>query len=389
MYRDMGVDYHLLKRRDSKGKPVFYLAVLSDVIGKNGKRKYSAVRSTGAGNEALARKLAQGMLMEGRILASKDTLRDFLISFWDADKSEYLRGKRAEGVQLSSVYCADNQRRIECHFLPWFESRGLTRLSQLDRRLLSSWRNDLFEEEKISPATVNKVRQAVWVALQWAADMEMIPDHPGKAVRRVHEPRFERPFFQFEECNALFSAPWPDPRAYTACLLAYTTGSRMGECRGLQVKNVHLDEGYLDILTNYVAGDGMKAPKWNSIRKDVDLSGIMVRALRDVLSIHPWGALPDQFVFFSTESAARPCDSKLIEKGLFTRLEEIDIPRAGRSFHSFRHTFVSYMRGKVPEVKLTRLVGHTNSTMDDRYTHATDEDRKLMRDAVAGLITGK
>jgi hypothetical protein len=37
--------------------------------------------TTGAGNVALARKVAQGMLNEGRVLASKDTLLDFLLTF--------------------------------------------------------------------------------------------------------------------------------------------------------------------------------------------------------------------------------------------------------------------------------------------------------------------
>jgi hypothetical protein len=85
------------------------------------------------------------------------------------EKSEYLRGKRAEGVELSSVYCRDSQKRIESNFLPLFEARGITKHSQLDRRNLMSWRNDLFTEKKISPATQNKVRQSVFVVLQWAA----------------------------------------------------------------------------------------------------------------------------------------------------------------------------------------------------------------------------
>jgi hypothetical protein len=77
----------------------------------------------------------------------------------------------------------------------------------------------------------------------------------------VKEQRSERPIFQLPELTALFASPWPDPRAYGACLLACTTGCRMGEARGLLVKNTHLADGYIDILTNYVDGDGMKAPK--------------------------------------------------------------------------------------------------------------------------------
>jgi hypothetical protein len=70
-YRLMAVDYHLLKRKTTKDKTVYYLAVLSDVSDKNGKWKHSAVRSTGARNLALARKRAVEMLAQGRVLSSK------------------------------------------------------------------------------------------------------------------------------------------------------------------------------------------------------------------------------------------------------------------------------------------------------------------------------
>jgi len=52
------VDYHLLKRKRKKGKPVYYVGFLDHLVGANGRRRYRAVRSTGAGNIALARKKA-------------------------------------------------------------------------------------------------------------------------------------------------------------------------------------------------------------------------------------------------------------------------------------------------------------------------------------------
>ena len=57
-YSISGVDFHLLKRRSKAGKPIYYAGFLSDLIGSNGRRRYKAVRSTGAGNVALARKIA-------------------------------------------------------------------------------------------------------------------------------------------------------------------------------------------------------------------------------------------------------------------------------------------------------------------------------------------
>jgi len=105
MYKTMGVDWHLLKRKDTKGRAIYYLAVLSDVLGKNGKRKYSAVGSTGAGNIVLARKVAQTTLRDGRILARKETLRDFLITFWDEVGLYNPSAEKAPGIDVKSLDC--------------------------------------------------------------------------------------------------------------------------------------------------------------------------------------------------------------------------------------------------------------------------------------------
>jgi integrase len=205
----------------------------------------------------------------------------------------------------------------------------------------------------------------------------------------VKEQHKERPIFEMRELAALFAEPWLDPRAYGACLLAFTTGARMGEVRGLLIKNVHLSESYTDIVTNYVAGDGMKPPKWGGQRLGVPLPDITIRAIQSVMDIHPWGAEPEQFLFFSTESRQRPCDTKLIDKGFFSKLGSLNIPRAGRSFHCLRHTYMTYMAGRLPEGKLSRLGIHTNTSMDNLYTHVTDEDRTVIREAVAGLLPSK
>ncbi len=85
---------------------------------------------------------------------------------------------------------------------------------------------------------------AFFVALQWAVDMGMLPYHPGQGVRRVKEDTPSRPFFELDELARLFDT-WKKSLgpsdtntsqtnriAYGACLLAATTGARMGEVRG-------------------------------------------------------------------------------------------------------------------------------------------------------------
>ena len=78
------------------------------------------------------------MIAEGSVLAARDTLRDYLVDFWDDGKSEYLRSRRAEGRAHNSVYVRDNRAKMEKYVLPYFEARGITRLSDLDRQRQAS-----------------------------------------------------------------------------------------------------------------------------------------------------------------------------------------------------------------------------------------------------------
>ncbi len=114
----MSVDFHLLKRKTSKGKTVYYTAFLSDLTGKNGKQKYQSVKSTGQSNRAAAEKVARLMLTDGKVLASYDSLRFYLLNFWNPEKSEYLQSKRAEGRKQNSIYLQNNKQRILQYVLP-------------------------------------------------------------------------------------------------------------------------------------------------------------------------------------------------------------------------------------------------------------------------------
>jgi integrase len=401
-YTWMSVDFHLLKRKDSKGKTIYHAAFLDAMPGKNGKPKYRAMRSTKTGRKDLAQKRAMQIIAEGRVFASKDSLRHYLLDFWTPEKSEYIRGKVAEGRKISASYCYNNQRLIENYFLPWFEARNLTKLSDLDRKTLTEWRNDLFEKgtlkeptvnekgekvepRRVSPTTQNKVRQAVFTALQWAVDMDMLPSHPGQGVRRVYEQKSERQIFQTAELGKLFSVDWSDIRAYAACMLAAETGMRLGEVRGLLFDNLHLEEGYLDIVTNYVDSEGLKPPKWDSVRLGMTFTPRCAMAIREVMRLHRWGAGEGRYVFYNIDTVKRPVAKLTIIKGLRDAMKAAKLP-PGRTFHSFRHTLMSGGSDHLPVHVLQRMVGHSNDATTAKYQHVTDEQRQAMQDYQAKII---
>ncbi len=237
----------------------------------------------------------------------------------------------------------------------------------------------------IRPTTQNKVRQAVFTALQWAVDMGLLPYHPGTGVRRVAEGRNDRPIFEREELGKLFSIEWPDPRAFAACMLAAETGMRLGEVRGLQVKNLHLETGHLDVLTNFQDAEGLKAPKWDSTRLRVSISPRCAMALRAVLEKHRYGAREDDFVFWSSETDRRPLSKEAIGGALQRAMRAAGLA-SGRTFHSFRHSWITHASGQLPAHVLQQLVGHSNDATTARYQHVSDEQRKAVAEYTAKII---
>lgn len=378
------VQFHLLRRKTKNGKPVYYVAFPSGELGKNGRPLYQAVRSTKAGNKELARKLALEMIEKGEVLVSRDDLRSFLLDFWSVD-SQYIRSRKAEGRKLSTVYIANSRALIENYVLPWFKDHGIFRFSDLNRENLTNWRNDLYESI-LSHTTVNHARSALFIPLKWATDMGKFPFHPGTGVKPVAEETAKRQIFTLAECEKLWAVEWNDPRYRAACMLSAATGMRLGEVRGLLVKNLHLETGTLDILTSYQDREGLKGCKWGSERQDMPIPHL-VDTLHAVLRFHRWGAGPDHYVFFSTETPDRPIGKEAICNGLKAAMKTAGLP-GGRTFHSFRHGFASYS-SELSSGARRHYIGHTNETTFARYDHPTEADRKALVDVQARILPFK
>ncbi|NBK24521.1 MAG: hypothetical protein EOM68_21145, partial [Spirochaetia bacterium] len=56
------------------------------------------------------------------------------------------------------------------------------------------------------------------------------------------------------------------------------------------------------------------------------------------------------------------------------------------TFHSFRHYFVTQMRGKLSEGDLRSVVGHQDVKTTDMYTHESDESMKRVFEASSNII---
>lgn len=322
------------------------------------------------------------------------TLGSYLASFWD-DKGQYAESLRARGRSISLEYLANNRRNITNYVKPWLQvqypqlvlrdvqAHHLEELimavrGQNGKRGDRSGRQ-IDTGKPLSARTVNAVRQAVTVALGEAARLGLINDNPSTRAPKLAEQPAVRGVPTLAEARAILTAPWADPRAHAASLLAATTGMRLGEVRALKVDAIH--DGEIEISEGWANKEGSKDPKGKSFRT-VPVPAHVVAVLRKVAESNPWGS---GFVFCSYRRRGNPVDSATIQDGFRDARKAAGIP-AGRgvSFHSWRHFYNSQMRDRIPDHALRQLTGHKSEAMTERYSHITEESR-----AAAAELAGK
>ena len=132
VYSEGDVKYYLIKRKPTKGKPVYHARFLDSKLDEHGRRRVKFSRSTGETNEALAHKRITEWMEEGIIDSSPTSLRTYLLDFWDPEKSDYLKNKGRQGKVFSRDYIRANVSVIERYLLPHYEKQGITDLHELD-----------------------------------------------------------------------------------------------------------------------------------------------------------------------------------------------------------------------------------------------------------------
>ena len=202
-----------------------------------------------------------------------------------------------------------------------------------------------------------------------------IGENPAAPVKPVKVEHRERGVLTDSEIRLLFSDPelWCDYRHYAINLIAFHTGARIGELRGLPLKNIHPDR--IDILQAWEDGTGLKDPKWNS-KRCVPIPEPVFKAIQKVTNETD----PDDLIFYSHIGRDRPLSKSVIEKQFYRALEKVGISPEERkerniTVHSWRHKLNTILRAKgVPDSKIRLLTGHKNAAMTDWYTRYTAED---------------
>jgi len=217
--------------------------------------------------------------------------------------------------------------------------------------------------KQLTNATANRYLAFLSSCFHWGMENELIERNPCQRVKALQEP--ERRVAPLSEEDLLRLLAHMNPADRAICRLGYLTGLREAELFGLAWADIHLEEGYLQVIL-----------KKTQKAKVLHLPTLAVEILTDMES--------RQFSPFVFPSPRWPQDRHRAGKGWYRRHFAVAAQKAGLpgvKFHDLRATFslgVLDAGGNIRE--LQDIQGWSNSKMAERYTKIRDSRiKKIMQ----------
>ena len=311
---------------------------------------------------------------------------EYLLNFWDWEKSDYIREKLRKNHGIHKYYCKGQFLAVNTHWKEFFAGRLLGEITKQDIDNFMS----CLDSKHLSPSRINHIVKAGTVALKWAYGKEMIDRDITAGIAWFSGKAKERPILSPEQAAAVFRVQWPDERTRLANMLAMVTGMRAGEIQGLRVQDLGRDCLYVRHSWNF--RDGLKTTKTNEVRTVEVPFPVIIQELIDLAKSNPHGVSMDSFVFWAAKRGDKPIEECLLLTDLRAALVQTGMSKesaAAYCFHSWRHYFTSYMRERVNEKLLKSQTGHKTNIMLDHYSgHTIAGDRERIQAAQLAAFGG-
>jgi integrase len=286
---------------------------------------------------------------------------DFLESFLDYDKSEYIKDRLSHGYRFSKRYAYECQIRVNSVLKPFFQGKKLNCITTDDLRELSNQLAD----RGLSTSTINQILLCACTPLKYAFNQKYIASNPCQGLTKFSVTNKERGILTEAEAAAVFAVDWKDKRAFVSSLVACTCGARQGEIIALRKSDIGIDT--INIAHSYSLLDGLKCPK-NGHKRIVPLLPEVRAALMDLLRDNPHET-SDPFIFYSIQPD-RPVDPQIVLDGFKDALKKIGVDYKSRNiiFHSWRHFFCSKITEILDGEKVAKVSGHLSESVFKKYS---------------------
>ena len=314
-------------------------------------------------------------------------LAEFLINFWDYDKSEALQRSFAKGKKLSRMHTDAMKGLAKNHWLPSFGPDKL--VEDLEQDELDDFFFYLYTVKGLSGSTVNHAITCGSKAIGYLFYKRKISFNPMAGAERYGISNEKRDIPTESEVRSLLNLDWRNHLGKLAFELAAYCGLRAGEISGLRVCDLDMQAEVLHIRHSWNEKDGLKSTK-NTEERDVPVTRELLLQLMNRARLNPnYSDL--SYVFFSNVKPEIPCRPAYYQDSFYEALSEIGISEEQRKernivFHSLRHFCATLLAQRTDIKNVQAILGHKSASMSLHYAdHETmtqlNNMRSIMQDA--------
>lgn len=282
----------------------------------------------------------------------------------------YLRERRSHGLSEASI---KTYRYHLKWFTDWLEEGGIT-LGRIKRSTCEDWLVAM-DERGMDAKSRRDSRSVLRCFFAWLVENRAIKENPFAAVRSIKVPQKLPHFLQLEDALRILDTA-RTARERVISELLYGSGFRRSEVIGLDLEDLHLEEGEARIRAK--GGKDEIQP----------ISPQAVQAIREwlperaeILEKQKGGrAYSARAVFGETRALLVTREGRMSGQTLYDLVKEL-AERAGIDQsvypHLMRHSFATHLLNNGADLRhVQELLGHSRLQTTQVYTHVAIEDKK-------------
>lgn len=302
---------------------------------------------------------------------------EYLLEFWDYDKSPYREERAVLGKDLSYSYFETALGRVKKYWAPRLEGKLLGEITPDDISAIYSDKRI----KKLSSKTIKDIVDVMVIAMNWAHQKHLTQFSNFQDIPKVTvKGNKKKDILRADYVSKLFDVAWGNEMSRLANLLAMYTGMRADEVQALRVCDIH--DNYIWISHGWDDHVGLKTPK-NGEERPAPISEELRDALLHMADFNPRRSIDKEnsFVFFGKD-AAKPVNQRLFNKYLNRALEACGYPNPEKiRFHCWRHAFCTETKTLVNDDRMIRQVsGHKTQAVFEHYS-----DHLEMKDTILAM----
>jgi len=262
-------------------------------------------------------------------------------------------------------------------------------INEVSRKDVTDFRNKL--AGKLAATTVNTKIKVLRSAFKDAERDNHLIENPAKYVERVKDDgeKFEKQPFKLDELRLVLSKA--DDEWKSMILFGLYTGQRLGDIIKLRWSNLNLSDETINIKTGKTK-TRLSIPMASPLLKHI--MGLPTRSTPEAL-LHPRAHDLVARAKGRTSTCSNQFTRLLEQCGLREKTTHQgrgigrDTKREAHqlSFHSLRHTAVSFMHAaNIPPATVQALIGHDSDAVHQIYVHTDKEAQKRATEALPDLL---